>query len=271
MMPLLRRLLHQAITVLPPLGIITAVAAQPWFEPAYAFMNPLAAAEASGACCHPASGLVSKIGVLYLAACATVCLFAASCLRPVENGGRIGFLLGAGLLTAWLCLDELFMLRDRVLPQQGVPLAVTLGVCAALTAAYLVLCRRQLPVGNGPMLALSLACFAASVGMTLSGAEGQVPWAADAAKFVAIAAWTGFHIDVASRLVRASRARAFDLRLGSDLDKSIGELDQALEGFRRSQAGHASPRRVPSAAIVGPSARGRGAVAGATTKSAARA
>ncbi len=271
MTPSLRRLVHQAITVLPALAIVTAVAVQPWFEPSLAFLNPLAAPQISGDCCHPALGLVWKIGVLCLAAGATVCLFAASCLRPIENGGRIGFLLGAGLLTAWLCLDELFLLRDRVLPQQDVPTVVTVGVCAVLAAAYLVLCRRQLPIGNGPMLALSLACFAASVGLTLSGAEGQVPRAADAAKFVGIAAWTGFHVDAASRLVRASRARAFDLRLGSDLDKSIGELDQALEGFRRSQGGQATLRRVPSTAIVAPSGQGRGAVAGATTKSAARA
>lgn len=257
MTPSLRRTLHYAITLLPPLALVTAVVLQPWFEARWAFMDPIIAGEISGDCCRIYHGFVSNVGVLYLAASGSVCLFAALCLRPVADAGKTGFLIGAGLLTAWLCLDDLFMIHEGVLPNLGVSQAVTIGIYGVLTAVYLVSSRREILSGEAPMLVIALACFAVSVGIDLvfHSVEGHLVWAEDAAKFIGIAAWTGFHVDAAFKLMAVRRWRALDERLGSHLAKALGELDETLQGVRRGHAGRTVPRRVPSAAIVGPAGR----------------
>lgn len=266
----LRRVLHYAITGLPPLALVTIAAVQPWFPAQRVFMSPRGAQEIAGDCCRLYDGLASDLGVLSLAAGATACLFAALCLRHLEDAGRVRFLLGAGLATAWLCLDELFGLHERVLPAVGLPPSITIGVYAILATCYVALCRREIRSGATSMLALALVCFAVGAALDLvHGIEGLPIWAGNAAKFAGIAAWTGFHVDTAYRFVTETRARVLDLRLGSELDESIGELDAALEGFRLRQANRTTPRRVPSAAIVGPSSRGRTAASG--HRSAARA
>lgn len=248
-----RPILHYALTFLPPLALVTAVATQPWFEARCAFMDPIVAGEISGDCGRIYYGFISNLGVLYLAASAAVCLFAALCLGPGQDAGARRFLVGAGLVSGWLCLDDLFMIHEGVLPNLGVAQAVTIGVYGALTAAYLVSNRRAILAGRTPMLVLALLCFAASAGidLVLHSVESHLVWAEDAAKFVGIAAWTGFHLNAALRLVTAAQARAVEPRPRTDLDRRIGELHAVIEEDRRLRAAEMDPRRrVPAAAIV---------------------
>jgi len=63
------------------------------------------------------TGLVSNIGVLLWTSCAALCLFTASMLkRQTVHVHWVSFLVYAGLLTAFLCLDDFFMFHDRIIP-----------------------------------------------------------------------------------------------------------------------------------------------------------
>jgi len=63
-------------------------------------------------------GLTSYVGILVWCATATMGLFAAAALRNGPGAKTTQrFLLWAGILTAWVTLDDLFMLHDVVIPQ----------------------------------------------------------------------------------------------------------------------------------------------------------
>lgn len=63
------------------------------------------------------TGFVSNIGILFWCSTAAICLFASSALRePSMKNDWASFFLYAGLLTAILCLDDLFLFHESVGP-----------------------------------------------------------------------------------------------------------------------------------------------------------
>ena len=66
----------------------------------------------------PFTGLFSSVGVLFWCATAAICLFGTVILRSSPKSHEIAvFLLGAGLITTMLMLDDLFMFHEVVFPQ----------------------------------------------------------------------------------------------------------------------------------------------------------
>ncbi len=65
------------------------------------------------------AGLYSSLGVLLLSSTAAVCLFSAIVLRWFQGRSEwSSFLLFAGSVTAYLALDDLFLLHEIVFPKE---------------------------------------------------------------------------------------------------------------------------------------------------------
>ena len=65
---------------------------------------------------NPLYGLFTNIGVLCWIATATVCLFTAITLRKLKSKKIFNFLMYSGILSAYLGIDDAFMLHDFVAP-----------------------------------------------------------------------------------------------------------------------------------------------------------
>ena len=101
------------------------------------FLDPLTAAELSGDCCHSYYGFVSTAGIILWAATAAVSLFSATLLFLKGAAGRVTmFPLLAGMLTAWIALDDAFMLHETVFPAFGVPQNGVIAFYVLLALAY---------------------------------------------------------------------------------------------------------------------------------------
>jgi hypothetical protein len=84
----------------------------------------------------PTAGLFSHLGVLAMAVMGAICLFAAALLAKGARDRTV--LFSVGLLSAWLALDDLFMLHEALLPRiLGIPEPVTLGVYVMLVAGLM--------------------------------------------------------------------------------------------------------------------------------------
>lgn len=187
------RLFYYSLTLGPALVVVVGLMLQPWFDPRLAFMDPIIAGQ-TAECCHLYYGSASNLGALYMAGAASACLLAAAALWPTGAGRGTGlFLLSAGALSAWLCLDDLFLLHEGVLPKLGVPQTAALGLDGLLLAAYLVAFRRRLLTGEAPLLGLALAFFALSAGLDVVLHSPSVVAVEDGAKLLGLACWAGFH------------------------------------------------------------------------------
>jgi hypothetical protein len=88
-------------------------------------------------------GFLSNAGLLLWSAGAVTCLYSSWLL----SGGRQDMrrlALGGGVLTAWLLLDDMFMLHEAVLPRLGISEIVVMAVYAVLVSCFLILNARRL-------------------------------------------------------------------------------------------------------------------------------
>ena len=196
-----------AVTFIPGIVLLAAVALQPRAPIAYLMKDPLAVFQMSKECCHIYYGAVSNLGVMIWTAGAAVCIFAALLLAAIgRRGGETVFLVAAGLFTGWLALDDLFMIHEDLLPLLGVPQPATyLGYgCAAAT--YLYLSWRYILALRPLLMALAMGLLGTSVAIdVLVHTEGPVHvFFEDGAKFLGILAWTGFHVTAALDLAAAA-------------------------------------------------------------------
>ena len=195
-----------ALFVVPALAIVAIVAGQPFFEARWMFMDPMIAGELSKDCCRFYYGAVSNLGVLMWASTAAICLFAAAVLafsHGFSNDARA--LLLAGLLTGWLCVDDLFMMHEGIFMIVGIPQWATIALYLGLTVTYLTTSWRVMAGGNLPLLGLALGLFAVSAGadLIIHSTDNTIILIEDGAKFIAIAAWGGFHVLLALDLLKA--------------------------------------------------------------------
>lgn len=127
------------------------------------FRDTIAVAEDYPGCCHVYDGLISNLGILLWWAGACVTGFAALV------GSRIGFrafetraLIIACIFSAWLCMDDLFMLHESVLPRLGVPQPMTYAIYGGLGAAFVALGWRVILAPAAPYVVLALGMLGAS-------------------------------------------------------------------------------------------------------------
>ncbi len=182
--------------------IVLFASVQPWVEARFLFMDPLVAGEMSGDCCRVHYGLLSNLGVLMW--CVTASVNGMAALVLWLNGRRdilVWCLVFGAVTSLILCIDDLFLVHEEVLPYFGVPQPLTVGVYGLITATYLA-CYRQILICNSPLLLIiALAGFGVSVGMDLmlKSVNNFVMVSEDGTKLVGIAAWMGFHIVLSAR------------------------------------------------------------------------
>lgn len=172
--------------------------------------DPAAFHEAS-----PFIGSVSNLGVQLWTATAAIALFAAALLRgrsPQREAGAL--LLHAGLLTAWLALDDLYMFHERIGPDElGLPQPLIFLAYGLWTAAALVRFRAQIVREDRWILGTALACFAASVATDQLAPGWWFDWPytallEDGAKLLGIVGWLAWLAGFAGRALRRSMAPA---------------------------------------------------------------
>jgi len=110
-------------------------------------------------------GGLSSLGCLAWAAAATICLFSAGLIHA-RGGAREDrlFLLCSGLLTLWLCLDDLYMFHERVLPGHlHISEKVTYSAYMVAAVLYLIRFRPAILRADFTLIILAFACFAVSL------------------------------------------------------------------------------------------------------------
>lgn len=191
----------------PPLLITAAVILQPWVEPRWAFMDPVAAAQTSQTCCSAYYGFVSNIGILYWWGAAVACGFAAMLLHRGGHRRDAVFLGAAAMLSGALSIDDLLLLHERILPRIGVPQLGVLAAIALTSLAYLGAYRRRLFRRGDLVFPVAMACLGLSLALDVLIAEQPYPvlLLEDALKFLGIAGWSVHHAGLAAALTRAPR------------------------------------------------------------------
>lgn len=181
----------------PPALLIAAVLLQPWFEPRWAFLDPIVAGQTSGYCCRIYYGVLSNVGVLYWWAAASVCCFTALLLHRIGDRSRdFAFIACAGVFTALLSVDDLLMLHEGLLPKLGIPQPVVLAFYAAAGLTYVVGFRSEILARDAAIFALATAflCTSLVIDVFVHSLDNVFVWMEDGAKFMGVAGWSGFHI-----------------------------------------------------------------------------
>ncbi len=197
-------ILLYGLTFVPVTLFLAMIWFQPFFPIAELLRDPLAVAELSKDCCHVHYGAVSNGGVLIWFSSAAILLFSALVLTSKKGWDQVTrFLTIAGLLTAWLTLDDFFLIHEDVLPKLGVPEPVTYAAYASFGLAYLALSYRQILQHRYVMLGLAMGFLGMSAGIDFlfHSASDLRLFIEDGAKLLGITAWFSFHVEAAYREV----------------------------------------------------------------------
>ena len=155
-------------------------------------------------------GAVSYLGILMWCATATMCLFTVAVLRGrPEAAARCSFVLGAGLLTGLLMLDDLFLFHEVVFPYVlHYPEWALYGTYAAIV---LFLMRAGWPsLRSTPYPVLMAACVLlglSTVSDTLTNTADDVSlkfFVEDGFKFLGISSWFAYFSSVSLEWTRAA-------------------------------------------------------------------
>ena len=195
-----------SLTFGPGLLLLAAVWLQTRVPVPVLMKDPLAVAHEAKTCCHFYYGLVSNLGIMIWSAGAAVSLFAALLLFFADRPrAEMMFFTAAAAFTSWLALDDLFMIHEDVLPQLGVPEAVTYGLYAAAAAGYFLLSWRAILASRPALMASALVLLGTSVAIdVLVHSENTFRvFVEDGAKFLGILAWMSFHLTAALQIIWA--------------------------------------------------------------------
>ena len=144
--------------------ILAAVAWQSAVPVERLFRDMIIVAEESPDCCHVYDGLISNLGILLWWVAASVTGFAA--LVAVSLSGRTYDILAlamAAVFSAWLALDDLFMLHDTVLPLFGIPQPATYALYGSIASAYIALSWRVVLMAAPLFLLMAISMLGLSV------------------------------------------------------------------------------------------------------------
>jgi hypothetical protein len=138
-------------------------------------------------------GAFSSLGILGWAMTAALCCFTGL----VCTGEARTFLLGSAVLSAFLCMDDLFMFHEGVFwPLFGIPQKVTYAVYMAVVALHIFRCRAYVLRGYWGALVLALGLMGVSAAidviLTYLPREISATYYEDSFKFVGIMVWLGY-------------------------------------------------------------------------------
>lgn len=160
------------------------------------------------------TGSLSNLGVLVWWTGAVAAILAGYARR---NDRRAVPLLAAGVFTAWLALDDLFLLHETFFPRRGVPEDYVVRAYPLLAVAYAWLFRDFLRQSEWILIASATGFLAGAI---VIDNTSNVAWWEDSAKFLGIMGWTAFLVRSALFAVteRSGRARAQEQEPGRPLE-----------------------------------------------------
>lgn len=148
---------------------------------------------------HPLVGAVSNLGVLLWWTSTSIWLFTATLLRSRGEATAARFAVASGLLSAYLALDDLFLLHDELLPEYGVPQDAAVVFVALTTMTYFVVFRRFILGSGGTALLLAVVLLGASAfvdGVFVTSSDSPTwKWlyvTEDSLKWLGILCWCSF-------------------------------------------------------------------------------
>ena len=203
--------------------LLAAVAIQTSVPLERLFRDTIAVAEEYPGCCSVYDGMISNLGILLWWATASIAAFAA--LTMASLSGRrydVVALAMAAVFSAWLAMDDLFMLHESVFPIVGWTQPMTYALYGVLVAAYIALSWRVVLVAAPLLLLLAIGMLGASVSVDILADQnlGAISiWLDenprtellldDGFKFLGIGFWFCLHLAAARSVI----ANAFLARL----------------------------------------------------------
>ena len=141
----------------------------------------------------PYYSAISNLGILCWAMTAALCCFTGLAV----TGAARTFLLGAAALSAFLCMDDLFMFHEGVFwPLFGIPQKVTYATYMAFVALHIFRCREYVLRGNWGVLVLALGLMGSSAAIDVIFSymprEITATFYEDGFKFVGITLWLAY-------------------------------------------------------------------------------
>ncbi|HAT86891.1 MAG TPA: hypothetical protein DCS30_13685 [Rhizobiales bacterium] len=179
-----------------PTIFLASVLLQPFAEPKWMFLDTLAAAEYAPDCCHVYYGLVSNMGLLLWTGTAAVCLLMGLVVLSVDKQDPFTrFALSAGSLTAWIAIDDMFLVHEKVFPAVGVPQTLVIISYMVLAGLYVLTSWKYIFRQQWWMLALGAIALASSIFIDLvfHSLDAYLVYLEDSAKFFGIVCWSIFH------------------------------------------------------------------------------
>lgn len=172
---------------------------------------------------HPLIGVVSSLGALLWAATAAICGLTATVLARVRAPrGEVRFFAGATCLTAYMVIDDCFMLHEMLLPTYlGMYGRYAAGLVAGVALLFVATSFRQIRATRYGLFVLAVALLATSMMIDLYDnridavlvSRGWDPaWRSvmeDVSKWLGIACWFAYFVDAttAALLPRANADR----------------------------------------------------------------
>ena len=166
------------------------------------------------------TGILSNLGIIAWCWTLAVCCFSASLLRrlSLDRDGAT-FLMGAGLFTGLIMLDDFFMFHEQGYRYLfGVNERLVMGIYALLFLGLVARYRQVILETQWVVLALACGFFAASIFVDLGPVHraltefigiGAVSLLEDGFKLMGIATWAAyFTCEAANRLTSCQKAGA---------------------------------------------------------------
>lgn len=157
----------------------------------------------------PLLGVLSNLGAVTWCAGAGCALLAAHVLVRAGDDRRLArFLLLGGLITAYLAVDDLFLIHDDLVVATPIPQPLFLAALGGTCVWFLVAFRDVLRRTPWPLVLLAATLFAASLGIDFVSDLGkyldawEIPpgatFAEDSLKWLGVIAWTAYLVRVSA-------------------------------------------------------------------------
>ncbi len=112
---------------------------------------------------NPVYGVLSNIGILLWCAATSFCAFAAVILKASKFKKKYHFLVSSALLSAYLMLDDLFLIHEKFSVKAGLNEDIVFALLGITVLVYLIYFRNVLLQTNALMLLLALFFFSQSL------------------------------------------------------------------------------------------------------------
>nr|WP_299172523.1 hypothetical protein [uncultured Allomuricauda sp.] len=143
------------------------------------------------------TGFFSQIGIFFWVATATLCIFSAGIGSKTQKYPDLKkYLYVSGLLTALLCLDDIFLLHEVVFPFLGIPEKVVFLGYGSIVIFWIVRFYSVIMVTDYILLVLAFVFFGLSVTLDVFTIPDINPYLfEDGFKMAGIISWFFYFYD----------------------------------------------------------------------------